>query len=62
MKSKETVKSFWLIAIILAYVLVSYVGSTALGSGTRSQFPSGLAPVKCEEIFLASGGIQIGAA
>jgi hypothetical protein len=61
MKSNKTVKSFWLIAIILSYVLVSYVGSTALGSGTRSQFPSALDPVRCEEIELASNGIQIGA-
>lgn len=61
MKSKKTLKSFWLIAIILAYVLVSHVGSTAV-SGTRSQLPSGCNPVKCEGIELAKNGIQIGAA
>jgi hypothetical protein len=61
MKSKKTFKSFWLIAIILSFVLMSYLGSTVVSSGTRSGFFSGPNPVKCEEIELASNGIQIGA-
>ncbi len=60
MKSIKTLKSFWLLAIILAYVLVSHVGSAAV-SVTRSQFPSGRNPVKCE-IEMAKNGIQIGEA
>lgn len=61
MRSKETGKSIWLIAIIIAYVLVSYVGGAGLDSGTRSQFPSAPDAMKGTEIELASNGIQIGA-
>ena len=54
MKSKKTLRAFWLTVIILAYVLVGHVGSS-------SQFPSERSPVKCETMLLAQNGIQIGA-
>ena len=61
MKSKKLFKLFWLIAIVLAYVLVSHAGNT-VSSDTRSHFPSWSSPVKCEGIELARNGIQIGEA